>query len=160
MLHFENETPLHAYASGTWEHHNQRGCELTYKILVYWKILNEQEEKIRAVAERYDCEAIFTVDPETAKKEAKDADILFGSSAGPLREAEDLKWFCSSWAGVNGYLEDELLPIGRGFPGCDANGTCAGEQPTSLSKTSTAESSYYRSDDIELYQREKCGDVL
>ncbi|MGI6057447.1 MAG: D-2-hydroxyacid dehydrogenase [Bilifractor sp.] len=82
------------------------GC----KILVYWQITEEQKQKICAIADKHGCTTCFTTDLKVAEAEAEDADIMFGADSGPLREAKQLKWFCSFWAGVNHYLENGVLP--------------------------------------------------
>lgn len=82
------------------------GC----KILVYWKITEEQKQRIRSIAEKHGCEVSFATDPGEAAAEAKNADILFGADPEPLRVARNLKWFCTCWAGVNHYLRKGILP--------------------------------------------------
>lgn len=82
------------------------GC----RILVYWKITEEQKRKIRTIANRHGCETIFVTDPREAEEEAKSADVMFGADPGPLHAAGNLKWFCTCWAGVNHYLQEGVLP--------------------------------------------------
>ena len=80
------------------------------KILVYWKITEEQKERIREIADRHGCETCFVMDLQEAEEEAKDAEVMFGADPKPLHQAKNLKWFCTCWAGVNHYLRDGVLP--------------------------------------------------
>jgi phosphoglycerate dehydrogenase-like enzyme len=83
---------------------------MSKKILVYWKITEEQQQKIHDIAAAHGWQAVFEDDLEKAAQEARDAEILFGGDQEPLGQAKALKWFCTNWAGVNAYLKDGVLP--------------------------------------------------
>ncbi len=73
----------------------------------------EQKEKIREAAGRLGMETRFFREGQCSAEEAREGEILFGSSPELIEAMPDLKWICAPSAGLNQYLEPpELLREG------------------------------------------------
>ena len=75
--------------------------------LIVWVpgTLEFHTDRITEEAGRYGFETVFPENREEAEREAADAEILFTPDSGLCREAPDLKWVCTPYAGVESFLQ-------------------------------------------------------
>ncbi|MBQ6223170.1 MAG: D-2-hydroxyacid dehydrogenase [Solobacterium sp.] len=73
-----------------------------------YELNDQQKEQIRYLCSLYDYSTVFCV-KEDAFSQVEDAEIIYGYDAKLLEYAKELKWFASTWAGVNSYLKSEYL---------------------------------------------------
>ena len=101
---------------------------MTYKIAVIGTAFDETHTaKINAAAENCGCEVVYFADNPEAAPHMADVNIVFGpsdaNSPDLVRNAKDLKWFASYFAGVDPLLntgvitEDMVLTNGSGAYG-------------------------------------------
>ncbi|MBR2677339.1 MAG: D-2-hydroxyacid dehydrogenase [Solobacterium sp.] len=77
-------------------------------IAVMPEMTAKEEEAIRSAAEQYGIEASFYPTAEAAMPHVEDAEILFGFSPELASKAPNLKWYCTSSAGVDRFTDRSI----------------------------------------------------
>lgn len=77
--------------------------------VVLQELTGAQKEQIRAAAERHGYEVRFFSRPEEDPACLKEAEILFGHLPQIAREALNLKWICTPFAGVDQFLQADAF---------------------------------------------------
>ena len=73
------------------------------------QLTGTQRATITAAAAKRGFEAVFCEDAPSARAAAGAAEIIFSLDAGLIEAAPRLKWFCTTYAGVEQYIRPALL---------------------------------------------------
>ena len=76
-----------------------------------YEISAEQADRIKNLCWKYGYETVFCQRDE-AYEHAPDAEVIYAYDPKLLTVAEEVKWFASTWAGVNAYLSGGALRKG------------------------------------------------
>lgn len=76
---------------------------------VLQELTDAQREKIRAAAEERGFEIRFFDDPKEDPAYLKEAEILFGHLPQVVKDAPELKWICTPFAGVDQFLAKDAF---------------------------------------------------